>query len=160
MLRPPKLEDFEPFFEAARSMPPIVPGSPPFDRGTAWAKFARNCGIWALLGYGIFVVTDRADGSYLGDTGLARFGRSLQVMNKAPEAAWVMLEKARGQGLAHEAALAAYEWFDDSFGRQRTICMIHPGNVRSFSLANRLGYRAFDSAMHEGAEVTLLERLP
>ncbi len=160
LLRPPRQGDFESFFEAARSMPPIVRGSPPIDRGTAWAKFTRNCGIWSLLGYGIFVVTDRSDGAYLGDTGLARFGRSIDAMNQAPEAAWVMLEKARGQGIAHEAASAAHAWFFECFGPQRTICMIDPENARSLALADRLGYRPFGNAIHEGGQVTLLERMP
>lgn len=140
-------------------MPPIVRGSPPIDRGTAWVKFTRNCGIWSLLGYGIFTVTDRSDGTYVGDTGLARFGRSLEAMNEAPEAAWVMLEKARGQGMAYEAASAAHEWFFRTFGEQRTICMIDPENAKSLLLADRLGYRPFAAAVHEGADVTLLERL-
>lgn len=160
VLRPPSLDDFESFYEASLSMPPIVRGAPPIDRGTAWAKFTRNCGIWALLGHGMFVVTDRRNGSYLGDTGLARFGRSLEPMNQAPEAAWVMLEKARGRGIAHEAAQAAHGWFFDRFGPQRTICMIDPDNAPSLSLAERLGYRPFADDVHEGGEVILLERLP
>ncbi|ARU16051.1 GNAT family N-acetyltransferase [Croceicoccus marinus] len=159
VLRPPRLGDFDEFYEAARSMPPIVRGSPPIDRGTAWAKFTRNCGLWALLGYGIFIVTDRRDGSYLGDTGLARFGRSIEAMNEAAEAAWVMLEKARRRGIAHEAAQAAHSWFFERFGPQRTICMIDPENAPSLSLAARLGYRPFGQGTHEGGDVILLERL-
>ena len=38
--------------------------------------------------------------------------------------------------------------------------MIDPENVRSLALADRLGYRPFGNAIHEGGQVTLLERKP
>lgn len=160
ILRPPVLDDFEDFFEAARSMPHLTPGVGPIDRGTAWTKFTRNAGIWALLGYGVFAILDRADGSYLGDTGLAKFGRTIEAMNEVPEAAWVLMEQARGRGIAYEAACAAHRWFFTNFGEQRTVCMIDPGNGPSLTLAARMGYRPFGEDIHEGGRIILLERPP
>ena len=85
-----------------------------------------------------------------------------QVVTRLPEAieaGWVTARHRWGEGLAGEAVRAAHAWFDATHGRQRTTCMIVPGNTASERIAAGLGYRAFLTARHKGDEVRLYERV-
>ena len=75
------------------------------------------------------------------------------------EAGWIIARHRWGEGLASEAVRAAHDWFDRTQGRQRTVCMIVPGNAASERIAAGLGYRVFRTGTHKGDQVRLYERL-
>lgn len=69
---------------------------PPTD---AWKRLAQHLGHWALRGYGLWTVADRATGEALGGSGLLWPGGWPR-----PELTWWLLPEARGRGLAEEAS--------------------------------------------------------
>ena len=100
ILRPHRLEDFEPWFamygdeELFRFI-----GVPKLSREDAWNRLLRYAGHWSLLGYGLFAVLDRTSGAFLGEVGLADFHRGLgDEFDPFPEGAWIMARATHGRG--------------------------------------------------------------
>ena len=102
---------------------------------------------WDANDCGPFCVFRRADGRWLGRTGVlvwdvrtwthtsfASAGEFAQ-----PELGWALASEHWGQGYATEAALAAREWAYTERGVERLVSLIAPVNVRSHRLAQRLG---------------------
>jgi RimJ/RimL family protein N-acetyltransferase len=159
-LRPHRLEDFEPWFAMFqdRSLFRFIHAPAP-TREDAWNRLLRYAGHWALLGYGLFAVFDRADGAFLGEVGLADFHRALGPdFDGVPEAAWILTAAAQGRGLALEAVSAAHEWLDGAKAPARTVCLISPENAPSLRLADRLGYVAFGACTYKDSACTMFER--
>jgi RimJ/RimL family protein N-acetyltransferase len=72
----------------------------------------------------------------------------------------MVLERAEGKGLAHEAALAVRGWAYGSRGLGALVSYIDPGNARSIRLAERLGARRDDEAPKPEGEVCVTYRHP
>ncbi|MDK3020271.1 GNAT family N-acetyltransferase [Pseudodonghicola flavimaris] len=106
----------------------------PQDRAIAWRGFSGSIGHWVLRGYGMWVIADKAD-----DTPLGRVGFINADGWDEPELGWHLYESAEGQGVAHEAALAARAYGAAQFGLDGVISYIDPANLRSQALAARLG---------------------
>src|ERR1041384_8238346 len=95
----------------------------PFNREEVWARLLRYLGHWQVMGYGLWVVSERATGRFIGEVGLADFKRELPIsFDGAPEAGWVLGSPAHGQGYATEAMSAVLAWADEQFAR--TVCII------------------------------------
>jgi RimJ/RimL family protein N-acetyltransferase len=160
-LAPPSLADFTESCEMA-SDPEIVRfiGGKPATREDAWTKLLRNIGHWSAFGYGLFVVRERVGNAFVGEVGLAHFGRGIgDMFDPFPEAAWVLSRRAQGRGYATEAVKAAHDWLTSRKACRRTVCLIHPDNSASIRVAERLGYRAFGQCEYRGATPTNFERL-
>jgi len=75
------------------------------------------------------------------------------------EAAWFIAAGCHGQGYGFEAASAAHDWYGSRTARQRTVCMIDPGNTPSINLAEKLGYKVFREGSYKDNPVIMFERL-
>ena len=134
-------------------------GGRAFDAAETAARLERYLGMWAALGHGYWAIEDRASGQYLGEAGLARFGRGLGPgFDDWPEAGWVLAARAQGRGLGTETVAAVLGWADGPLAADRTVCVIRPGNVPSLRLAARFGYGVTEEAALDGAAVVLLAR--
>jgi RimJ/RimL family protein N-acetyltransferase len=102
----------------------------------AWNETVWLVGHWQLLGYGMFVVEERATGTFLG-----RVGPLHPPWWPALEIAWSLAPAARGKGYATEAAQAAIGWSFESFPLDRIVSIIDPRNHASQAVAERLGER-------------------
>lgn len=103
--------------------------------GLAWRGFGQMIGHWVLRGFGTFIVTDRATGQPLGGV-----GPWYPVNWPETEIGWhIWTEGAEGGGLAAEAARAtiAHAW--GALGWTSMVSYIDPANLRSITLAERLG---------------------
>ncbi len=133
-------------FEALAQMwaDPLVTrhiGGKPTTRQESWFRLLRYGGLWPMLGFGYWAITDRASGRYLGDAGLADFQRGMGAgFDGVPEAGWALAADAAGQGLATEAAGAVLAWADAHLSAPSTVCMIDPGNSASLRVAHKLGF--------------------
>jgi RimJ/RimL family protein N-acetyltransferase len=151
-LRGHRLDDF--ISCAAMWADPVVTrhiGGKPLAEEESWTRLLRYVGHWALLGFGYWVVEEKATGNYVGETGFADYKRNLQPSLKdMPEIGWVFASQSHGKGYATEAALAAIAWGDAHFGPSRTSCIIHPENLGSIRVAEKCGYREFRHTTYKG----------
>lgn len=161
ILRHHTLEDFEPAC-AIYSNPEVtrfIGDGKPASRQDVWHRILRFAGHWQLLGFGLFAIVEKETGRFVGETGLADFHRELgDDFDPFPETAWILSPDAAGKGFATEAAVAAHQWFDATRGRQRTVCIIAPGNTASVRVAEKLGYTPIATRDYRGDPTLAFER--
>jgi RimJ/RimL family protein N-acetyltransferase len=161
LLRSHRREDFGDSF-AMWSNPEVTRyiGGRPSTEEEAWARLLRYVGLWPVLGYGYWVVVERASGRFVGEVGFADFRRQMTPsFEGAPEAGWALAPWAHGRGYATEALVAAVAWLDAHLGNVRTVCMIHPDNAASIRVAQKVRYREWTRGDFRGLPSLLFERL-
>src|SRR4051794_241975 len=73
-------------------------GGRAFSAEESWAKLMRYVGHWALLGYGFWVIEERASGRFAGEAGFADFRRDIRPsLDDTPEIGWVLAPWAHGR---------------------------------------------------------------
>ena len=106
-------------------------------------------------GHGWWAVERKADGVFLGWTGLVSARHDLPF-HGAPEVGWRLARHAWGFGYASEAARAALRYGFERLGAEEVVSFTTPENVRSQAVMRRIGMvrdpvRDFDHpAMPEG----------
>lgn len=133
ILRGPREEDFEAFAAFGASERARWVGGP-FSRHRSWGGFLATYGHWAMRGYGMWMVQDRASGKTAG-----RIGMIFNDGWDEPELGWHIFDGFEGRGLAHEGAKAARAHAAAHQGLDGVISYIDPANTRSIALATRLG---------------------
>jgi RimJ/RimL family protein N-acetyltransferase len=125
----------------------------------AWMRLLRYRGLWPLLGYGYWALTEKASGRFVGDLGFADFHRAIEPsIRGVPEAGWVLAGWAHGQGFASEALTAALAWLDRQGTHESSVCLIAPENKPSLRLARRFGFRDERIVSFSGHDTLLLRR--
>lgn len=131
----------------------------PFTPEECWARLLRYAGLWALIGFGYWAVTRRADGAFIGETGFAQFRRAIPSPHAAlPEAGWVIAPDHQGKGHASEAVEAITAWGDRHFGGSQTFCIIDPDHPASIRIALKAGYRFAEATTYKESAVRLYLR--
>ena len=159
-LRGFRASDLEPQAEAMRD-PEMVRhlGGQPFSREDTWRKILASPGLWAMLGYGYWVVERRDDGAYLGQVGFADFKRDMTPnIEGLPEMGWIMGRAAQGQGLATEAVRAALAWADETLGRREIVAIVGHENSASIRVAQKAGFGVREEAIYKGEPILLFRR--
>jgi len=134
-------------------------GGVPLSRESVWAKIHRHTGHWALLGFGCWVIEERATGRFVGEGGFADFRREMTPSYEGtPEAGWVLASWAHGKGLATEAVLAMSAWGDRELAVTPTVCIIDTANVASIRVATKCGYREVERFSYKGGPMILFRR--
>lgn len=133
----------------------------PLSEEEVWSKFLRNVGHWTLMGYGVWVLEEKATGRFLGELGVGDFKRNIQPsFGDMPEFAWVLAAHAQGKGYATEAAHAAIAWSETHFGpvrSKRMVCLIDPENLPSLRVAEKCGFREFQrTTYHDKPTIVLI----
>jgi len=106
----------------------------PMDRSDCWRGTLRGLGHWAMRGYGIWHVEEKARGKVIGWAGILH-----HIEWPEPELAYTLFNGFEGKGYAFEAASAAREYVAREFGLDRVISLIADENTRSQALAKRMG---------------------
>ncbi len=135
-------------------------GGSPQDAQAVWFRLLRYAGMWSLLGYGMWVMEDRATGTLIGEAGLLSAARGLPELEGVPEAGWVLGPQAWGRGLATEAMTAVLGWADAHLDAATIRCIIEPDNGASIKVAGKLGFAEFGDAMLAGKAIRLFDRSP
>jgi RimJ/RimL family protein N-acetyltransferase len=134
ILRVPSLEEFGPWCafmadeEAARFIGKVQPPS------MVWRGICTMAGSWALHGYAMFSVFEKATGRWVG-----RVGPWQPHQWPGAEVGWGVIREVWGKGYALEASAASMNFAVDVLGWTDIIHSIHPDNVNSQKLAKRLG---------------------
>jgi len=160
-LRGHRLEDFD-ACTAMWADPAVTRhiGGKPFSREEVWSKILRYLGHWSVMGFGYWLVEDKATGEFLGEAGFADFRREVQPSIEGyPEIGWALIPSAHGKGLATEAVRAVCTWGDRQFGSKPTVCMIDPENIASAWVAKKCGYNELTRAMYRDHPTMLYRRL-
>ena len=128
-----------------------------------WARMLRYAGLWSLVGYGYWVVRERATGQFVGEVGLADFHRAITPSLDAPEAGWVLTAGAHGRGYATEAVRAMLAWADrqtapPALTTGRTVCLIAPENTASVRVAEKCGFGGSGTVLYNGRTSLVMER--
>jgi RimJ/RimL family protein N-acetyltransferase len=159
-LRGHRVEDFD-AFAAMWAEPKVTEfiGGRAYTNEESWLRLLRQVGHWPLMGYGYWVVEEKATGEFLGETGYAEFQREIEPsIVGVPEAGWVFCARAHGKGYAAEAIGAVMAWGDTHFGVPRTVCLIDPGNTASLRVAAKMGFVEERRTVFRGHETLLLGR--
>jgi RimJ/RimL family protein N-acetyltransferase len=108
---------------------------------------------WEQNGAGAFVIERRADGAFVGRTGIlvwdtrdwthASFAGAGEYAQ--PELGWTLVRRHWGNGYATEAASAVRDWARRELGVERLISLINPANAPSQRVAERLGARPVET---------------
>jgi RimJ/RimL family protein N-acetyltransferase len=133
-------------------------GGKPSAREESWRRFMTFPGHWKLMGFGYWLIEERASGAYVGDGGFGNFKRGFPPPFDAPEQGWALTPSMQGKGYATEAAAAMLAWAERHFHRRDFVCMIAPENMASHRVAEKLGYREYERAEYKGDPAVLLRR--
>jgi RimJ/RimL family protein N-acetyltransferase len=134
-------------------------GGKPISREEAWRKLLAGPGLWALLGYGYWIVERKSDGAYLGQIGFADFKRDMRPsIEGLPEMGWMFAPHAHGQGFATEAVTAAIRWGDSALAGQEFVAIIDAANSPSIRVAERCGFSVREDAVYKGEPIQLFRR--
>jgi RimJ/RimL family protein N-acetyltransferase len=131
----------------------------PLTEEESWTRLLRYVGHWALMGFGYWVVEEKATGRFAGEIGFADFKRDVEPSLKGvPEIGWVLAPPAHGKGYATEAVRAAVAWCDANFGAVRTACLIDPENLASIRVAKKCGYREVQRTSYKDRPILMFVR--
>jgi RimJ/RimL family protein N-acetyltransferase len=133
ILRPTQAEDFEGWAALMANEASKFIGGPQA-RSVAWRGFVSVAGAWAIQGYSMFSLIEKATGRWIG-----RAGPWVPEGWPGTEVGWGLIKDAYGKGYATEAATAAMDWAFETLGWTDVIHCIDPDNVASQKVAQRLG---------------------
>ena len=135
LLRMFRDEDFEAYAEfcADPDVMRYLTGKP-MTRVEAWRHMAMMVGHWTLRGYGMWAVEERATGAFIG-----RIGFNDPEGWPAFEIGWTLGRPYWGKGYATEGARVALDYAFDELDKPHVISLIHPENLGSISVAEKLG---------------------
>lgn len=108
----------------------------PKDREHAWRTMTNLMGHWMLRGFGMWAVEEKVSGAFVGYV-----GPYYPETWPDKEIGWTISRAFWGKGYASEAARAALSYARDTLKWPRVIHVIHPDNLRSIAVAERLASR-------------------
>ncbi len=122
-------------------------------RPEAWRSLAMLLGHWQLRGYGMWAVEEKATGAFIGRLGL-HFPEGWPGI----EVGWLIDRSRWGQGLATEGGRAAMAFAFERLGLARLCSLIHPQNVASIRVAEKLGMSPERPIQIFGVDVVMYSR--
>ena len=159
ILRGHHVDDFD--AHAALWGDPVVTrfiGGVPQTREQAWVRLLRHAGMWQVMGFGFWAVTDKATGRLLGEAGFHDLKRELTPSVEGMlETGWGFVPDAHGKGIATETVSAVIAWGRQNHPHMRITCLIDPQNVASIRVAEKQGFREFARTTYHGGPTILFE---
>jgi RimJ/RimL family protein N-acetyltransferase len=122
----------------------------PKDREHAWRTMTNLMGHWALRGYGMWAVEEKASGRFAGYA-----GPYFPETWPDKEIGWTIAKEFWGRGFATEAARMALEYARDTLKWPKVIHVIHPENWRSIAVAERIGSKRVGAWIRGGKQLHL-----
>jgi RimJ/RimL family protein N-acetyltransferase len=133
-------------------------GGKPQTLEESWARLLRYVGHWPLLGFGYWLVEEKATGEFVGEVGFADFKREMEPrLGPVPELGWVLAPAKQGNGYATEAAKAAIGWARAHFGSSDFVCIINPENLASIKVARKCGFEERQMGTYKGRPVIIFK---
>lgn len=134
-------------------------GGVPLTREQSWTRLLRHIGMWAVMGFGFWAITDKATGYLIGEAGFHEMRREMMPsIENTMEAGWGLLPEMHGRGYASEALEAMWLWAAANHPDMPITCIIDPRNTASLSLAMRHGFRSFARSVYQDSDIVVLRR--
>ncbi|WP_299488279.1 GNAT family N-acetyltransferase [Acaryochloris sp. IP29b_bin.137] len=124
-------------------------------RAQAWKNMAMVMGHWTLRGYGLWAVEEKKTQTLIGRVGLY-YPEGWPGL----EVGWMLARSHWGYGYALESAKAAVEVAFNQLQCPKLISLIHPENVRSQRVAQRLGSQKAAALTLNGVPIWQYELYP
>lgn len=153
LLRPFREDDLDDYAAFASDSEVMRYVGGPLNRLDAWRQIAMILGHWQLRGYGLLAVERKDTGAFVG-----RIGFINPEGWPGFELGWLLCKEHWGNGFATEGALAAMNYAFETLDQPHVISLIHPANVRSVRVAERLGETIEGRADLRGEEVIVYGR--
>ena len=160
ILRPHRLDDFPDMLRlwSNSDVTRFIAGNRPLTREEVWQRLLRYAGLWPLLGFGYFAITNKETGAFLGEAGLEYFRRQIEPsLDRYAEAGWALLPDHWGNGLAAEAMSAILHWYASTPDPRPVACIINPENTVSVSVARKIGFREKARPEYNGNPCLIIE---
>ena len=122
----------------------------PMSRLETWRSIAAILGHWQLRGFGMWAVEESESGTFVGRVGFIH-----PEGWPGFELGWALARSAWGRGFATEAARRALEYAFEELDKDHVISLIHPENLRSMAVAERLGERHEETIEFLGNETLI-----
>jgi RimJ/RimL family protein N-acetyltransferase len=125
----------------------------------SWARLLRYPGLWAYLGFGYWVVEEKASGRFVGEVGLADFKREIEPsLGESAEMGWVLAPWSHGKGYASEAVAAALDWAERNIPVLPIVCIVAPENKASVRVAEKAGFKLYAEGSYKGGPTLFFRR--
>ena len=129
------LEDLARINADARFARYLTPDGSPIPRPRSEAQLRRFRAHWEEHGFGLWAVEERATGRFVGRVGV----QFHHLWPGDPEVGWGLDPAVWGRGYATEAGRAAIEHAFRTLAVPRLVSIVHPDNVASIRVQERLG---------------------
>lgn len=124
-----------------------------------WLKFLRATAFWVHLGYGYWIVEDKASGEIAGEAGFGEFKRDISPANRGePDIGWAFASRFHGKGYGYEAACAAIAWGEANAIASPLSCIVDVENEASIRIAQKCGFMETTRTTYHGKDVVVLHR--
>lgn len=140
------------------SNPDVVRHIGGFTRTTeeSWNRMVFLIGHWQINGYGYWAIEDKESGRFIGEVGFMDAKRDMELpFPSSFEAGWVLAPPFHKKGLAYEALIGAHDWLKRTINPPSSFCIIHPENLPSIRLAEKLGYDFHSQADYKNTSLSL-----
>jgi RimJ/RimL family protein N-acetyltransferase len=161
ILRPFRAGDFE-AHSAILTHPEVQRYlGPALSREDLWRRTVGSVGMWSVVGFGGWMVIDKASGRLVGNTGFFDARRDLAPdFGGAPEVGWIFDPQVHGQGIAREACSAALSWADSNLQPTPIWAIVDPVNERSLRFGASFGFERLADSIYNGEPIAILKRPP
>lgn len=160
ILRGARLEDLD-AVTALWALPEMVRylGGVPQSREQSWVRLLRHIGMWDVMKFGFWTVTEKVSGQFIGQAGFHEMRRALTPsIEDTMETGWGLHPDFQGRGYASEALRAMLSWAVENHPDKKVTCIIKPENAASIRLAERHGFREFARSPYLEGEVIIFHR--
>jgi RimJ/RimL family protein N-acetyltransferase len=152
LLRPFDASDLDSFanMNADPEVVAFLGNGQPVDRNESWKILAWLLGHWQLRGFGSWAVEERETKRFVG-----RIGLFYPEGWPGIEISYVLARSVWGKGYATEGARASMNYAFEKFKIPRVISLIHPANLSSIKVAEKLG-ELFEQKMEFNGKTVLV----
>lgn len=141
------VQDVEPLFNilGQKDILRYFPGTDGPTREGTQRLIAHQLAHWEEQGLGWWAVEPSADNVLIGWCGLQFLPETQEV-----EVGYLLSKAYWGRGLATEGATASLQYGFETLGLQRIIALVHPENIASQRVIEKLGMQFVDQARYFG----------
>ncbi|WP_069058790.1 GNAT family N-acetyltransferase [Sinorhizobium sp. RAC02] len=145
------------------SMPEVVRyiSGVPLSREQSWVRLLRHIGMWSVMGFGFWAITEKASGQLIGESGFHEMRREMvPSIEGTMEAGWGLIPDYQGRGYASEVLETILPWAEANHHGAAITCIIDPDNAPSIRLAQRHGFKEFARSTYQDSDIVVFRREP